>query len=290
MSKINRKIKDSLFRKIFSEEYKDNVLSLYNALNNSNYTNLDDLEITNLDDVIYMRMKNDLSFLIKEELFLIEHQSTINPNMPLRSLLYFARLYENIIDQEDLPIYGSIKIPTPKSIVLYNGIEQNKSVEKLKLSSLFEKEDKDHEFEWTVSVYNINPGNNEELLLKCKPLFDYMYFINAIKDRLRKGFNKEMSIKDSIEDCIQNDILSDFLKKSRNEAYDMVLTEFDEEKVMAYLRKQAMDDEKINSIRNLAEFCLEMNVSKEICFQKISEKYSDIDSSIRNKIIEQVYS
>lgn len=174
--------------------------------------------------------------------------------------------------------------------MLYNGIEQNKSVEKLKLSSLFEKEDKGHEFEWTVSVYNINPGNNEELLLKCKPLFDYMYFINAIKDRLRKGFNKEMSIKDSIEDCIQNDILSDFLKKSRNEAYDMVLTEFDEEKVMAYLRKQAMDDEKINSIRNLAEFCLEMNVSKEICFQKISEKYSDIDSSIRNKIIDLVYS
>ena len=91
-------------------------------MNHSNYTNVDDLEIKTLEDVIYLSYKNDISFLIYDDLYLVEHQSTINPNMALRSFLYFARLYEGIIDNNRLGIYGKtlIKIPTPHSIVLYN--------------------------------------------------------------------------------------------------------------------------------------------------------------------------
>ena len=42
---VNSKVKDSLFRKLFGED-KKNALSLYNALNNSNYDNEDDLYFT----------------------------------------------------------------------------------------------------------------------------------------------------------------------------------------------------------------------------------------------------
>lgn len=80
---VNRKYKDTLFRFLFGRD-KKNALSLYNAINHSSYTEEDDLEYTTLDDVIYMKFKNDVSFLIGKTLNLYEHQSSYNPNMPLR--------------------------------------------------------------------------------------------------------------------------------------------------------------------------------------------------------------
>lgn len=138
----NRCYKDSLFRLLFGrEENKQNLLDLYNALNDSDYTNKDDLIINTIDDVIYMKMKNDVSFILDSQMVLLEHQSTYNPNMPLRGLLYFARLYEGIVNISKNIYYPRlIKIPTPQYIVLYNGTDRkigNKKV--LKLSDAFEK-------------------------------------------------------------------------------------------------------------------------------------------------------
>ena len=138
----NRKYKDSLFRLLFGrEENKHSLLDLYNALNNSNYTNIDDLTINTIDDVIYMKMKNDVSFILDSQMVLLEHQSTYNPNMPLRGLLYFARLYEGMINISKNIYYPKlIKIPTPQYIVLYNGTDRKINDEKvLKLSDAFEK-------------------------------------------------------------------------------------------------------------------------------------------------------
>ena len=121
-TKINRTYKDSLFRFIFkgdNEKSRRWLLSLYNALRGSNYEDTSQLEITTLEDVIYISVKNDLSFLINDEMYLFEHQSTVNPNMPVRGLLYFSKLYENFITNKNLNIYGGklIKLPTPKYIV-----------------------------------------------------------------------------------------------------------------------------------------------------------------------------
>ncbi|MCI8745248.1 MAG: hypothetical protein HFI25_06185, partial [Lachnospiraceae bacterium] len=90
--KVNRKYKDVLFRFIFRD--KKDLLSLYNAINGTDYKNPEELEINTLENVIYMKMKNDLSFLVGASMNLYEHQSTWNPNMPLRGLFYFAELYE----------------------------------------------------------------------------------------------------------------------------------------------------------------------------------------------------
>ena len=107
-SHVNRKYKDTLFRMIFRD--KKNLLSLYNALNHSSYTNIDDMEITTLEDVIYVGMKNDVSFLFSSVMNLYEHQSTFNPNMPIRGLFYLAKIYQNYIKKEDLNIYGTERI------------------------------------------------------------------------------------------------------------------------------------------------------------------------------------
>ena len=101
--KINKKYKDRVFRVIFHE--KKDLLELYNAINDSNYTNPDDLTITTIEDVVYMGMKNDLSFIIGDVMNLYEHQSSFSPNLPLRGLFYFSSLYREYIEPEKYRFY-----------------------------------------------------------------------------------------------------------------------------------------------------------------------------------------
>jgi len=147
---INREYKDRLFRLIFADEKnKANTLALYNALNNSSYTNEDDLEITTIEDAIYLKMKNDLSFVIADTMNLYEQQSTHNPNMPLRGFLYFSNLYEKYLSQNELTLHVNslVKIPTPNYIVFYNGVSKRPAIEKLQLSDAFQIPDNRGEFE-----------------------------------------------------------------------------------------------------------------------------------------------
>lgn len=134
---VNSKNKDLLFRFIFgSEENKIHLLSLYNAINNTNYTNTDDIEINTISDVIYIRVKNDVSFILHSDMSLYEHQSTFNPNMPLRGMIYFSNLYSQFISEHCKNIYGKtlVKIPTPRYIVFYNGNDNYPDKLELKLS------------------------------------------------------------------------------------------------------------------------------------------------------------
>ena len=118
---VNRTYKDTLFRMIFRE--KRNLLQLYNALNGTNYTEETDLEIVTLENAIYMNMKNDVAFLLSDRLNLYEHQSTYNPNMPLRDLFYICREYKKLVGQESLYSSTKIQIPSPRFVVFYHGID-----------------------------------------------------------------------------------------------------------------------------------------------------------------------
>lgn len=230
--KTNKKVKDSLFRFIFGND-KDAALSLYNAVNNSNYTNSNDLTFTTLEDVVYMKMKNDVSFLFGDMLNLYEHQSTYNPNMPLRGFLYFADLYRKFIKDKD--IYGSrlITLPTPGYIVFYNGPDKNVFSEDskiLRLSDAFElkSEDGDNCFEWTTKMLNINYGKNKELMKKCKKLKEYSTFIFKIREYY-DTMNYKEAVDAAVDYCIKNNILKDILSKHRAEVQNMLLTEYNEE-------------------------------------------------------------
>lgn len=194
MAKSNRKYKDRLFRLIFADEKnKKNTLSLYNMLNNSSYENEEDLEITTLKDVLYIKMKNDLSFIIADTMNLYEQQSTHNPNMPLRGFLYFGSLYEKYLDTHGLTYHSKslVKIPTPNYIVFYNGTDKR------------------------------------PLLTRCKPLSDYTYLVSKIQTYV-KTMTLKQAINKAVDECIAEDILAEFLRAHQAEVLKVYLAEVNE--------------------------------------------------------------
>jgi len=204
-------------------------LQLYNAMNHTDYTNPDDLIVTTMEDVIYMGMKNDLSFLIANELNLYEHQSTLNRNMPLRGLLYIAKMYESYIETHKLNRYqkGLIRLPFPRFVVFYNGEDDIAEEVFMRLSEAFEEKAEEPAVECVAKFVNINYGHNKELMDKCRRLHDYSYFVACVKKYLRQGLSRHEAVVTATDECIEKDILADILIKNRGEVADMFLTTFD---------------------------------------------------------------
>ena len=253
MTKVNREYKDRLFRLLFgTEEMKGNILQLYNALNGSSYINADELELTTIEDVIYISMKNDVSFIFDSYLSVWEQQSTFNPNMPVRGLMYFGKLYDRYIKTNGINIYSSSlkKIPTPRYIVFFNGAADRPAVENLKLSDAFINEDKSGNSEWTAIGYNLNKGKNDELLEKCQPLRDYMELINRIRT-FSFDFDIEKAVNMAVDSCINEGILKEFLEKHKAEVCGMVLTEFDEKAFADDMRAEGRVECQIEDIKKL---------------------------------------
>ena len=245
--KVNDKNKDRLFRFLFgNEEYKEYALSLYNAVNDTDYQDINDITFYTIDDVIYIKRKNDVAVLLDSKLSLWEHQSTFNPNMPIRGLMYFGQMYDKYISLEEENIFGRklIKIPTPKYCVFYNGNEDLPSVMKLRLSDAFAESDDSGEFEWTATMYNLNSGKNDILLDKCRTLSDYMVFVNKVKENRRNGLDKTVAVDKAVTDCIAGNILRNVLLKHRSEVASMVLTEFNEEVYKKGIYSEGFSDGK----------------------------------------------
>ncbi len=249
--RINPKYKDRLFCTIFGrEKYKKYALDLYNAVNGSNYSynRLRDLEIISLDDAIYIKMKNDVAYLMAGNIALYEHQSSINPNMPIRGFIYFGELYSKILKREGARIYNKtlVKIPTPQYIVFYNGADDYPEKSKLKLSDAFINPRDDHDFEFTATVYNINMGMNSKLLDSCKPLKEYSFLVDMIRKN-RKNMPLEEAVDKAVKDCIDNDILRDVLQGERSSVMLEILTEFDEKAYEEGLREEGREEERKNT-------------------------------------------
>ena len=277
----NREYKDRLFRFVFgAKENEAYLLSLCNAVSGTDYTDVDDIEITTLSDAIYIKMKNDISFLIDSQMNLFEHQSTFNPNMPLRGMEYFAELYGNYVAENGLNIYVSSlqKIPTPRYYVFYNGTEKQPDVVKLKLSDAFQAPDDSGEFEWTATMLNINYGHNQELLEQCQPLYEYAHFIKLVREHL-KGMGVKEAIDLAIEEAREWECIGSFLYQCKSEVSVMLLTEFDEKKHEDSLIKLGEEKERhermcemitmnfpIESIAKLYKVTVEyvLNLKKEL--------------------------
>ena len=274
--RINEKYKDRIFCLLFGrEEYKENILSLYNALNDSNYDNVDDIEITTIEDALYIKMKNDVSLLIDSYLTLWEQQSTYNPNMPVRGLMYYGNLYNSYIHNRGLNIYRSalVKLPTPKYVVFYNGTTNRDSIEKLRLSDAFMQEDVDHEFEWTATMINLNVGKNDALLEKCKVLDDYMVLINKIRVYKKEMGNIRDAVNRAVDECIQEGRLVEFLEKHRGEIMANVLTEFNEEVFVRSMKEEGREEEREVNIAIFVETLRELGIADDMILQKLIEKY-----------------
>ena len=245
--KPQREYKDRLFKAIFgrnTEESKRWRLELYNALNNTNYTDPDALEVNTIENVIYITMKNDVSFLVDSEMNLYEQPSTHNPNMPLRGLMYFAQLYQIYLTKMGKSLLSSktVRIPTPKFIVFYNGGEEEEVRWKMRLSDSFMTEDKSGDFEWSADVININPKCNKPLQKSCKALYDYIRYVYRIKDNRKSGMDKKEAVEEALDWAIREKLLDGFFKEQKEEVIGMSLTEFDEEEFKRVCREDGYED------------------------------------------------
>lgn len=227
--KVNKKYKDTVFRMLFGKN-RDELLKLYNAVNDSDYTNADDLVINTLEDAIFVSMHNDISFVFCDSLNLYEHQSTLNPNLPLRNLFYVSELLQEMT--AEMNIYGSrrLSIPTPRFIVFYNGEDDPGNVSEYRLSEMFVKAEEDPQLELVVRIVNINEGCDNRIVNNCKTLREYSRFVSMIRNN-RKTMDIEDAVKKAVNDCIMQDILRNFLLKHKARVIEMsILYEYDEKK------------------------------------------------------------
>lgn len=268
---VNRIYKDRLYKMIFND--KSELLKLYNAINGTHYDDPAMLTITTLDNAIYMTMENDLSFIIDMRLALYEQQSTVNPNLPLRFLMYITDIYSAYT--KDMNIYGSKKgqIPLPSFVIFYNGVKSQPDRTEFLLSELFHPTTDQPALELKAVMLNINKGHNQELMNACHTLRDYSEYVARIRT-----YSAEMPLTDAVEkaitECIHENILRDFLLKNRAEAKAMSIYEYDEEKTLRMFREEGYEDgERNGKIQATIEMCLEFNLSSDAIVQKLMTKF-----------------
>lgn len=248
---VKRDYKSRMFTMIFKD--KKELLQLYNAVGQRDYDDPELLTINTLENAIYMSMQNDLSFIIDLRLSLYEHQSTYNPNLPLRFLLYLSDLYQKMVKGKNL--YGTkvIPIPAPKFIVFYNGKEERPERETIQLSDAYMTQDEEVALELNVDVLNINVGHNNELLQACKTLGDYSEYVYRVREYAKKTSIEE-AVDRAIDECIREDILREFLERNRAEARAMSIYEYDQEEHIRLEREDAFEDgHKIGKAEGRAE-------------------------------------
>ena len=232
----NRKYKDTIFRMLFQD--KENLLSLYNAMNHRAYTNADALEVVTLENAIYMGMKNDLAFIMDMNLYLYEHQSTYNPNIPLRDLFYIANEYQRLVVHKSLYSSTLQRIPAPKFVVFYNGSKELEDWSQLQLSSAYEYMEENPDLELRVTVLNVNEGHNKELMEQCQTLKEYAQYVARVRKYTSSAeLSLEEAVERAVDECVQEGILSEFLTKNRAEVISMSIFEYDKDEEEKKLRK-----------------------------------------------------
>ena len=234
----NTEHKDRVFKFIFGNPaHKAWTLALYNAVNGSSYDNPDDIQFNTIEDAVYLGMKNDVSFIIVNELHLWEHQSTFNPNMPMRFFLYAAKLYEKYIASSEYYQYSSAlqPAPRPKCVCFYNGTAKQPERQVLKLSDAFGGEG---DIEVVVTMLNINYGKNKALMEACAPLNEYAWLVEAIRRHQRALQNLETAVDAALDEMPDEFSIKKFLLFNKAEVKGMFITEYDQDKVLAQERRE----------------------------------------------------
>ena len=312
-----RQYKDNVFCLLYRD--KNNLLDLYNGLNDTNYTNVDDLTVTTLKGGVYMKYKNDASFVFGQDLYMFEQQSSRNPNMPLRFLHYLSDVYRQMYNNSDLHRSTMLKIPVPHFVTFYNGKQPLEVESTLRLSDMYEKKMDCPELELIVRVININTGAiinginqsydfdksnkninagntinsrtySSEFLSKCETLKDYMTFVNKV--RVKTDIEKidiRTAVIEAVDECIAENVLSEFLKNHREEVITVSIYEYDEEGHLEIVKEEGRqlgiaegeklgiikgeEKERSNGIKVFIKLCKDMNLSDEDTINKLIQDY-----------------
>ena len=270
----NRQYKDTVFRMLFSE--KENLLSLHNAVTGNTYQNADDLKIVTLENAIYMGMKNDLAFMLETNIYLYEHQSTLNSNIPLRDLIYIGIEYQQYVDDKSLYSSRLQKIPALKFMVFYNGTDAVDDRVELRLSNAYEHLAGEPDLELKVLMLNVSEGHNKELMEQCQTLKEYAIYVA----RVRK-YTSEMNLNDAvaraIDECIKEGILVEFLRKNRSEVKMVSILEYDKEWEEKKLRKAEYEAGKTEGITEVIQNMYRLGYSTEKIVEATDKTIEEVE-------------
>ena len=305
-----RQYKDNVFCLLYRD--KNNLLDLYNGLNDTNYTNVDDLTVTTLKGGVYMKYKNDASFVFGQDLYMFEQQSSRNPNMPLRFLHYLSDVYRQMYNNSDLHRSTTLKIPVPHFVTFYNGKQPLEAESILRLSDMYEKNIDCPELELMVRVININTDNNagnksrtfnsnindnsvsnsnihtysSEFLSKCETLKDYMIFVNKVRVKTDvERLDIRTAVTEAVDECIAENVLSEFFRNHREEVIAVSIYEYDEEGHLEIVKEEGRQlgiaegrqlglAEGLNKgINAFIKLCKDMNLSDDDIVNKLIEDY-----------------
>lgn len=235
---IYRNHKDGVAYKLFSG--KKESLSLYNSIMRTDYTDPDEIEVVTLNSAIYIGRKNDNAIILHFNMLLTEFQTTFNPNMPLRTLIYVSNEYEKYIAEHELNLYSEYiqKIPTPYFVTLYYGSKEQPEKQILRLSDAYKNKTENPELELMVTQYNVNPSYNEELKRRCPELDGYIKYVEKNRKYHKTGMTYEEAVKKSVDECIEEGILKEFFVKNKAEVISMTIFEYDEEEHMRLEREE----------------------------------------------------
>jgi hypothetical protein len=271
-NKANREYKDSVFTKLCED--KTRLIEIYNAVSGKNYPLDTEIEIATLDDALFLSRRNDIAFVVEGKLIvLIEHQSTPCENMPIRLLIYIARAFEKLFNVDPKlkqAIYRTklMKIPKPEFYVLYNGTEKFPERKELKLSDAFlvaEAPDWLGGFlELIVTVYNINEGYNKDIAKKSKTLSGYAAFIAQVRQYLEMDYELEKAIEQAVKDCVEKDILAEFLQSNASEVINMLTAEFKMEEAVEVWKEEGREEGREEAKEEMAKNLLADGVSPDL--------------------------
>ena len=252
--------KDSVFRNIFKN--KRRLQSLYKALSGQEIP-LHEIRINTLSGVFFNDIKNDISFQIGNRMIiLMEHQSTWNPNMPLRMLEYVAKLYGRNLSK-DMPYKSTIiPIPAPEFYVFYNGTQQEPYYTQLKLSDAFAT--KSIALELIVDTYNINYAKDNELLNRCYELRCYSIFVHQVRQELSSGVTLSAAVKSAIRYCETHNLMVDYFKANEQEVFDMVSFKWDNQRALEIAHEEAKQETRCEVALDMLKHNFPLNLVASI--------------------------
>lgn len=284
---VVREYKDTIFRMLYRD--KKELLALYNAVNDGDYTDPELLQVVTLEQAIYMSMKNDVSFILDTRLSLYEQQSTICPNMPLRDLMYVAKQFEALTAGRDIYSGSLIRLPAPRFITFYNGKRpQPERVEQRLSDAYYSRENtgkiggaesESPNLELKVLQLNINPGYNEELKQKCPTLLQYVQYVECVR-KYEKTIPLQEAVETAVDECIQNGILRDFLLREKAKVISMSIFEFDQELHDKTIRNESWEEGKAEGKAELkvSQVCRKLRKGKnaEVIADELEEDIAEI--------------
>ena len=236
----NKKYRDSVFRDYFNDE--ERLLSLCNAILGTNYQDSEKLIINTLEGIFFDNQKNDISCVIENNfLVLIEHQTSVNNNMPFRCLSYVAELLNNLVENKDRLYHKAlIQFPRPKFFVLYDGDATEPLKRKMRLSEAFKGDNST--LELVVVAYNINFGLPQTLLAKCQYLRDYSTLVGTVKEGIRLGLTRKDAISRAVKFCLDNGLMKGYMEEKSQEVFNMLALQWEQDKAIRASYEDGRDD------------------------------------------------